>query len=59
MYQPPGTSPVRAPAQARRPPEFLGAELRYQNPHVPALRDHGLHSVCLDDALEVAGAVRL
>jgi UDP-N-acetyl-D-glucosamine dehydrogenase len=32
----------------------LGAELRYHDPHVPALRDHGLHSVSLDDALEDA-----
>ncbi len=32
----------------------LGAELRYHDPHVPALRDHGLHSVSLDDALEEA-----
>ncbi len=32
----------------------LGAELRYHDPHVPALRDHGLHSISLDDALEDA-----
>jgi hypothetical protein len=32
----------------------LGAELRYHDPHVPALRDHGLQSVSLDDALEHA-----
>jgi len=32
----------------------LGAELRYHDPHVPALRDHGLQSVSLDDALEDA-----
>jgi UDP-N-acetyl-D-glucosamine dehydrogenase len=32
----------------------LGAELRYHDPYVPALRDYGLHSVSLDDALEDA-----
>jgi UDP-N-acetyl-D-glucosamine dehydrogenase len=32
----------------------LGAELRYHDPHVPALRDYSLHSVSLDDALEDA-----
>ncbi len=32
----------------------LGAELRYHDPHVPALRDYGLNSVCLDDALDDA-----
>jgi nucleotide sugar dehydrogenase len=32
----------------------LGAELRYHDPHVPALREHGLQSVCLDEALEDA-----
>jgi UDP-N-acetyl-D-glucosamine dehydrogenase len=32
----------------------LGAELRYHDPHVPQLRDHGLHSVSLDDALQDA-----
>jgi UDP-N-acetyl-D-glucosamine dehydrogenase len=32
----------------------LGAELRYHDPHVPALRDHDLQSVSLDDALEDA-----
>ena len=32
----------------------LGAELRYHDPHVPAPRDHDLHSVSLDDALEDA-----
>jgi UDP-N-acetyl-D-glucosamine dehydrogenase len=30
----------------------LGAHLRYHDPHVPALRDHGLRSVSLDEALE-------
>jgi len=32
----------------------LGAELRYHDPHVPALREHDLQSVPLDDALEDA-----
>ena len=32
----------------------LGAELRYHDPHVPALREHGLQSVSLEDALEDA-----
>jgi UDP-N-acetyl-D-glucosamine dehydrogenase len=32
----------------------LGAELRYHDPHVPALREHGLNSVSLEDALEDA-----
>jgi UDP-N-acetyl-D-glucosamine dehydrogenase len=32
----------------------LGAELRHHDPHVPVLRDHGLQSVSLDDALEDA-----
>jgi UDP-N-acetyl-D-glucosamine dehydrogenase len=32
----------------------LGAELRYHDPHVPALREHGLQSLSLDDALEDA-----
>jgi UDP-N-acetyl-D-glucosamine dehydrogenase len=32
----------------------LGAELRYHDRHVPALRDYGLNSVSLDDALEDA-----
>ena len=32
----------------------LGAELRYHDPHVPTLRDHGLQSVSLDDALQDA-----
>jgi UDP-N-acetyl-D-glucosamine dehydrogenase len=32
----------------------LGAELRYHDPHVPTLREHGLHSVSLDDALQDA-----
>ena len=32
----------------------LGAELRYHDPHVPALREHDLNSVSLDDALEDA-----
>jgi UDP-N-acetyl-D-glucosamine dehydrogenase len=32
----------------------LGAELRYHDPHVPTLRDYGLQSLSLDEALEDA-----
>jgi hypothetical protein len=32
----------------------LGADLRYHDPYVPELREHGLSSVSLDDALEDA-----
>jgi UDP-N-acetyl-D-glucosamine dehydrogenase len=32
----------------------LGAQPRYHDPHVPTLRDHGLRSVSLDEALEEA-----
>jgi UDP-N-acetyl-D-glucosamine dehydrogenase len=32
----------------------LGAEIRYHDPHVPTLREHGLQSLSLDEALEDA-----
>ncbi len=32
----------------------LGAELRYHDPHVPTLADHGLSSVTLEEALQDA-----
>jgi UDP-N-acetyl-D-glucosamine dehydrogenase len=35
----------------------LGAELRYHDPYVPELRDYGLSSVSLDEALEDADLV--
>jgi UDP-N-acetyl-D-glucosamine dehydrogenase len=34
--------------------QALGADVRYHDSHVPALPDHGLHSLPLDDALEDA-----
>jgi UDP-N-acetyl-D-glucosamine dehydrogenase len=34
--------------------DALGADLRYHDPHVPALPDYGLSSVSLDEALEDA-----
>jgi UDP-N-acetyl-D-glucosamine dehydrogenase len=35
----------------------LGADLRYHDPHVPDLAEHGLRSVGLDDAVEHADLV--
>jgi UDP-N-acetyl-D-glucosamine dehydrogenase len=32
----------------------LGAELRYHDPHVPTLPDHGLSSAPLDEAIQDA-----